>query len=125
MQALCCELVCPRRAERRNGKDYPQECLGCPQTQRPRDRPMGSESAERRANVFLMNSAACSTERLSAHMVCVWSRNDSSHSACREKRRGQGAGGGPDVDDGSPRFHLISCGWSRVLFSFNSSCDSS
>lgn len=34
MQALCCDLVCPHWAEQRNGKDYPQECLGCPQTER-------------------------------------------------------------------------------------------
>lgn len=33
MQALCCDLVCPHWAEQRNGKDYPQECLGCPQTE--------------------------------------------------------------------------------------------
>lgn len=34
MQALCYDLVCPHWAEQRNGKDYPQECLGCPQTER-------------------------------------------------------------------------------------------
>lgn len=34
MQALCSDLVCPHQAEQRNGKDYPQECLGCPQTER-------------------------------------------------------------------------------------------
>lgn len=40
----------------------------------PRDRPMGEEPAERRANFFLMNSTACSTMqsdcRGSAH---IWS----------------------------------------------------
>lgn len=44
MQALCCDLVCPHRAEQRNGKDYPQECLGCPQTERAAWLANGSEA---------------------------------------------------------------------------------
>lgn len=34
MQALSCDSGSSHRAEQRNGKDYPQECLGCPQTER-------------------------------------------------------------------------------------------
>lgn len=34
MPPLCCDSVSLRCSEQRNGKDYPQECLGCPQTER-------------------------------------------------------------------------------------------
>lgn len=44
MQSLCSDLVCPHRAEQRNGKDYPQECLGCPQTERAAWLANGSEA---------------------------------------------------------------------------------
>lgn len=33
MPSLCCDLGSSCCSEQRNGKDYPQECLGCPQTQ--------------------------------------------------------------------------------------------
>lgn len=44
---------------------------------RPRDWPIGARLAERQANFFLMNSAACSTmqsdcQSWTPHMVCVW-----------------------------------------------------
>lgn len=63
---VCSDWARPRRAEQRNGKDYPQECLGYPQSEQTRDRPMGKERRVCRAawaNFFLMNSAAYFTMR--------------------------------------------------------------
>lgn len=75
MPPLCCVSVSPRCSEQRNGKDYPQECLGCPQTERSaRPTDQWESAAEWRANFFLMNSAACSiTESDCQRWTHIWS----------------------------------------------------
>lgn len=93
MLPLCYDSGSLRCSEPRNGKDYPQECLGCPQTETLRTTGQWESAAEWRANFFLMNSAACSImESDCQRWTHIWSMfgelqwQDRFYSGQREKR---------------------------------------
>ncbi len=84
----------------------------------PRDWPMGARPAERRANFFLMNSAACSTMQSDCqgwtHIWSVFGGPKWQDQFCLEKKGG-GSVGRRWLLLAPPLFYFISFGCGRVV----------